>query len=100
MESYLGCGMIKLTDEEMRAMPPEREGDYTAGVYYYYKDGIRDGAKAQLKKVVELLEDAIENSFVMAYVGEDEPYESTIDPITIREIISDMRQALLKEVKE
>ena len=87
--------MILLTDEEIIAYT-RRDGDYCelavdTGIW---------SAKAQLKEVVELLEDALENSFVMAYVGEDAPYESTIDPITIREIISDMRQALLKEVKE
>ena len=86
--------MIRLTYEEIKKV---------WGSGYQYGDASdlhRSIAKAQLKKVVELLEDALENSFVMAYVGENEPYESTIDPITIREIIDDMRQSLLEKVKE
>jgi hypothetical protein len=82
-----------LTDEEIfEAM------HYRAGTTTFDRQG-KNIAKAQLKKDLDRLEDALENSFVMAYVGEDEPYESTIDPITIREIIDDMRQALLEEVK-
>ena len=95
--------MILLTDEEIaREKDCEMYGDIKLGDLDCEgcSGNCRFIAKAQLKEVVELLEDALENSFVMAYLGEGEPYESTIDPITIREIISDMRQALLKEVKE
>ena len=49
------------------------------------------GADAMLSAIVVKLEDAPENSFVMAYVGEDEPYESTIDPITIRGLIDEFK---------
>ncbi len=45
--------MILLTDEEIAKLSPEDEGGYTSGMYYYYNDGIRDGAKAQLKRVDE-----------------------------------------------
>ena len=45
--------MILLTEEEIGKLSPEYEGGYISGVYYYYNDGIRDGAKAQLRKVAE-----------------------------------------------
>lgn len=50
-----------------------------------------------LKAVGEWLERILEDSFVMAYAGEDEPYESTIDPITIREIIDQLKQGKMPE---
>ena len=53
-------------------------------------------ALAQVKKVMERLEDLLENSFVMAYAGEDAPYEPTIDPQTMSELITELRQVLLK----
>ncbi len=54
---------LLLTDEEIKAMSPEPEADYTPGVYYYYNDGIRDGAKAQLKNVVEWILEHKETGF-------------------------------------
>ena len=57
-------------------------------------------AKAQLKKVVERLADALENHFVMALAdNEGLVYEPTIDPTRLRELIQEMRQTLLKKTK-
>lgn len=81
-----------LTDGEIQTakdLGAKAEGKYTIS---------RSIAKAQLKKDLDRLEDALENSFVMAYVEEDAPLEATIDPITLLEIIDEMKQALLEEV--
>ena len=67
-------------------LKPYGKAFYQAGIDYCYKD--------MLKQFVKLLEDNLEDSFVMAYVGEDEPYESTIDPITIRELIQSLKAQL------
>jgi len=80
---------------------PYKSFEWGDGEIYQYTEpalhrAFNEGIKVQLKKDLDGLEDALENSFVMAYVGEDEPYESTIDPITIREIIDDMKQDLLR----
>ena len=81
--------MILLTDYEIRAIGPEREPDYVAGVYYYYNDGIRDGAKAQLKKVVDWGEGECTHISVMRHRDESRHRRHECDVC---------RQTLKKEV--
>ena len=92
--------MILLTDKEIRGVARKLlSPELTKYIEESDIAWANLGAETQLKKVVDRLEDALENSFVMAYVGEDEPHQSTIDPITIRELIEEFRQALLKEIE-
>ena len=51
------------------------------------------GAKEERERIIKVLEDALENDFVMAIADpEGETMESTIDPISIREILQALKE--------
>lgn len=52
-----------------------------------------------LKAVGERLKKALGSYFVLAYVGEDEPYAPTIEPKTVQEFVKAFERGEMPEVK-
>jgi len=68
--------------------------------HYAKQEGFEEGNEAQFKwdiaGFVELLEDTLKDSFVLAFSGASEPLMETIDPKIIREVILNLKQLVGK----